>query len=52
MNFLRNKVGLGLGISFILLFCAIYIAIGYRTIENYLKVSYGPGYERLYVAKR
>lgn len=51
MEFLKSKVSLGLGVSFILLFCAIYISIGYGTIENYLKDAYGPGYVRLYVSR-
>ena len=49
MSFFRSKVSLGLGISFILLFCSIYISISYKTIENYLKNAYGSEYVRLYV---
>lgn len=51
MNFLNSKIGFGLGIAFISLFCAIYVAISYHVIDDYLSDSYGKGYERLYIMK-
>lgn len=51
MEFLKSKVGVGLGIAFIGLFCAIYVAAGYHIVDDYLSANYGDGYERLYIMK-
>lgn len=51
MEFLKSKVGTGLGIAFICLFGSIYLSISYRVVDNYLSNSYGSGYETIYVAK-
>ena len=51
MEFLKSKVSFGLGVAFICLFCSIYISFSYHVIDNYLKESYGAGYERLYIMK-
>lgn len=51
MEFLKSRVSAGLGISFVCLFCSIYLSLGYHAISDYLSSNYGAGYEQIYVSK-